>query len=70
MGRYKQAIKHLEKLSKLDSEKYSDLVLLRKGIIFRNIGMISQANDLFKKLVENYPESKYANLAQEEINNT
>ena len=70
VGRYKQAIKHLEKLSKLDSKKYSDLVLLRKGIIFRNIGMTSQANDLFKKLIENYPESKYANLAQEEINNT
>ena len=69
LGRYKQAIKHLEKLSKLDSEKYSDLVLLRQGIIFRNIGMSSRAYDIFKTLVENYPESKYATLAQEEINN-
>ena len=69
VGRYKQAIKHLEKLSELDSEKYSDLVLLRKGIIFRNIGMSSQAHDIFKTLVENYPESEYAILAQEEINN-
>ena len=69
LGRYKQAIKHLEKLSKLDSEKYSDLVLLRQGIIFRNIGMSSRAYDVFKTLVENYPESKYATLAQEEINN-
>ena len=69
VGRYKQAIKHLEKLSKLDSEKYSDLVLLRQGIIFRNIGMSSQAHGIFKMLVENYPESEYALLAQEEINN-
>ena len=69
LGRYKQAIKHLEKLSKLDSEKYSDLVLLRQGIIFRNIGMSSRAYDIFKTLVENYPGSKYATLAQEEINN-
>ena len=68
VGRYKQAIKHLEKLSKLDSEKYSDLVLLRQGIIFRNIGMNGLANDLFKTLVENYPKSKYTILAQEEIN--
>tara|TARA_B100002052_G_scaffold280281_1_gene288286 strand:+ start:375 stop:1253 length:879 start_codon:yes stop_codon:yes gene_type:complete len=67
-GRYKQSIKQLEKLSKLDSEKYSDLVLLRKGIIFRNIGMNSQAHGIFKKLVENYPQSEYAVLAQEEIN--
>ena len=68
IGRYKQAIKHLEKLSELDSEKYSDLVLLKQGIIFRNIGMSDRAYDIFKSLVENYPESEYAVLAQEEIN--
>ena len=69
VGRYKQAIKHLEKLSELDSGKYSDLVLLRQGIIFRNIGMTSRAHGVFKVLVENYPESEYVLLAQEEINN-
>ncbi len=69
VGRYKQAINHLEKLSKLDSEKYSDLVLLRQGIIFRNIGMSSRAHGIFKTLVENYPESEYVTLAQEEISN-
>ena len=68
IGRYKQAIKHLEKLSELDSEKYSDLVLLKQGIIFRNIGMSDRAYDIFKSLVKNYPESEYAVLAQEEIN--
>tara|TARA_Y100001970_G_scaffold289062_1_gene418254 strand:+ start:1133 stop:1978 length:846 start_codon:yes stop_codon:yes gene_type:complete len=68
IGRYKQAIKHLEKLSKLDSEKYSDLVLLKQGIIFRNIGMSDRAYDIFKSLVKNYPKSEYAVLAQEEIN--
>ena len=68
IGRYKQAIKHLEKLSELDSEKYSDLVLLKQGIIFRNIGMSDRAYDIFKSLVINYPESEYAVLAQEEIN--
>ena len=69
VGRYKQAINHLEKLSKLDSKKYSDLVLLRQGIIFRNIGMNSRAHGIFKTLVENYPESEYITLAQEEIGN-
>ena len=68
VGRYKQAIKHLEKLSELGSKKYSDLALLKQGIIYRNIGMSNRAHDIFKKLVKNYPESEYAVLAQEEIN--
>ena len=69
VGRYKQAIKYLEKLSELDSEKYSGLVLLRQGIIFRNIGMSDRAYGIFKTLVKSHPESEYAALAQEEINN-
>ena len=69
LGRYKQAIKHLGKLSKLDSEKYSDLVLLRQGIIFRKIGLSDRACGIFKTLVKKYPESEYATLALEEINN-
>ena len=69
VGRYKQAIKHLEKLSELDSEKYSDLALLKQGIIFRNLGMSNRAYGIFKSLVNKYPESKYAIFAQEEIKN-
>ena len=69
VGRYKQAIKHLEKLSELDSEKYSDLALLKQGIIFRNLGMSNRAYGIFKSLVKKYPESKYAIFAQEEIKN-
>ena len=69
VGRYKQAIKHLEKLSELDSEKYSDLALLKQGIIFRNLGMSNRAYGIFKSLVKKYPESKYVIFAQEEIKN-
>ena len=69
LGRYKKAIKHLGKLSKLDSGKYSDLVLLRQGIIFRKIGLNGRACGIFKTLVKKYPESEYATLALEEINN-
>ena len=69
VGRYKQAIKHLEKLSELDSGKYSDLALLKQGIIFRNLGMSNRAYGIFKSLVKKYPESKYAIFAQEEIKN-
>ena len=69
VGRYKQAIKHLEKLSELDSGKYSDLALLKQGIIFRNIGMSDRAYGIFKSLVKKYPHSEYAIFAQEEIKN-
>ena len=68
IGRYKQSIKYLDKLSELDSEKYSDLVLLRQGIIFRKIGMSDRAYDILKSLVKKYPESEYVVLATEEIN--
>ena len=67
VGRYKQAIKYLQKLSELNSSEYSDLVLLKQGIIFRNMGMKERAYDFFNALVKQHPESEYVDLAQEEI---
>ena len=69
IGRYKQALKSLTQLSKLGLDKYSDLVLIKQGIIYRNIGMNREAQELFITLVNIYPDSKYASLAKEEINN-
>ena len=69
IGRYKQALKSLNQLSKLGLDKYSDLVLIKQGIIYRNIGMNSEAQELFITLVNIYPDSQYASLAKEEINN-
>ena len=69
IGRYKQALKALNQLSKLGLDKYSDLVLIKKGMIYRTIGMNSEAQDFFKTLVNIYPDSRYASLAKEEINN-
>jgi len=69
IGRYKQALKALNQLSKLGLDKYSDLVLIKRGMIYRTIGMNSEAQDFFKTLVNIYPDSRYASLAKEEINN-
>ena len=69
IGRYKQALKSLIQLSKLGLDKYSDLVLIKQGIIYRNIGMNREAQELFITLVNIYPDSQYASLAKEEINN-
>lgn len=69
IGRYKQALKSLNQLSKLGLDKYSDLVLIKQGIIYRNIGMNREAQELFITLVNIYPDSKYTSLAKEEINN-
>jgi len=69
IGRYKQALIHLNKLSELGVAKYSDLVLIKRGMIYRNIGMNNKAQEMFKSLVSIYPDSKYVSLAQAEINN-
>ena len=69
VGRYKQALIHLNKLSELGIAKYSDLVLIKQGMIYRNIGMNNKAQEMFKSLVSIYPDSEYVNLAQAEINN-
>ena len=69
VGRYKQALKALNQLSKLGLDKYSDLVLIKRGMIYRTIGMNNEAQELFKTLVNIYPDSRYASLAKEEINN-
>ena len=69
IGRYKQALIHLNKLSELGIAKYSDLVLIKQGMIYRNIGMNNKAQEMFKSLVSIYPDSEYIGLAQEEINN-
>ena len=69
VGRYKQALIHLDKLSELGIAKYSDLVLIKQGIIYRNIGMNNKAQEMFKSLVSIYPNSEYVNLAQAEMNN-
>ena len=69
VGRYKQALNHLERLSLSSDDEYSDLILFKKGIIYRNIGMMIQAQDAFKTLVELFPSSEYKIFAEEEIQN-
>ncbi len=69
VGRYKQALIHLNKLSEIGIAKYSDLVLIKQGMIYRNIGMNNKAQEMFKSLVSIYPNSEYVGLAQTEINN-
>jgi len=69
IGRYKQALICLNKLSELDIDKYSDLVLIKQGIIYRNIGMKDEAQEVFQAILNVFPSSKYISLAKEEIKN-
>ena len=69
IGRYKQALNCLDKLSELDVDKYSDLVLIKQGIIYRDIGMKDEAKELFQTILNTFPSSKYTSLAKEEIKN-
>ena len=69
IGRYKQALNHLDRLSLTNNDEYSDLILFKKGIIFRNIGMVMQAQKAFQELVELFPDSEFKIFAEEEIQN-
>ena len=69
IGRYKQALNHLDKLSLVNDDEYSDLILFKKGIIYRNIGMVIQAQKAFQSLVELFPKSEFKTFAEEEIRN-
>ena len=69
IGRYKQALNHLDRLLLANDDEYSDLVLFKKGIIYRNIGMVMQAQKAFQELVELFPNSEFKIFAEEEIQN-
>ena len=69
IGRYKQALNSLNKLFDLKIDKYSDLVLIKKAIIYRNIGMDNEAQEIFQIILSDYPDSKYIGLAEDEIKN-
>ena len=69
IGRYKQALLCLEKLTSFNDPLYSELVLFKKGIIYRDIGMRDKAQKVFQTLVNFYPDSEYKALAEQEIHN-
>ena len=48
---------------------YSELILFKKGIIYRDIGMIDKAQRVFQTLVDFYPESEYKIFAEQEMQN-
>ena len=69
IGRYKQALICLEKLKSFNDPLYSELVLFKKGIIYRDIGMRDKAQKVFQTLVNFYPDSEYKLFAEQEIHN-
>tara|TARA_Y100001970_G_scaffold208916_1_gene254698 strand:- start:1546 stop:2427 length:882 start_codon:yes stop_codon:yes gene_type:complete len=69
IGRYKQALNCLNQLAEFGHGKYSELVLVKQGMIYRDIGMKIEAKKLFQNILNDFPNSKYTSLAQEEIKN-
>ena len=69
IGRYKQALLCLDKLTSFNDPAYSELILFKKGIIYRDIGMRYKAQKVFQTLVNFYPHSKYKVFAEQEIQN-
>ena len=69
VGRYKQALICLESLSSFNDDNYSELILFKKGIIYRDIGMIDKAQRVFQTLVDFYPKGEYKIFAEQEMQN-
>jgi tetratricopeptide (TPR) repeat protein len=69
IGRYKQALTSLEKLALFNDSTYSELILFKKGIIYRDIGMRNKAEKVFQVLVDFYPNSAFKVFAEQEIQN-
>ena len=69
IGRYKQALLCLEKLTSFNDPNYSELILFKKGVIYRDIGMRDKAQKVFQTLVNFYPDSEYKAFAEQEIHN-
>ena len=69
VGRYRRALRCLETLSSFNDDNYSELILFKKGIIYRDIGMRDKAQRVFQTLVDFYPESEFKIFAQQEIQN-
>ena len=69
IGRYKQALLCLEELTSFNDPLYSELVLFKKGIIYRDIGMRDKAQKVFQTLVNFYPDSEYKVFAEQEMHN-
>ena len=65
IGRYKQALKNLNRLKDLNNNGYMDLILAKKGSIYKKIGFDSKANMCFSTLLSEYPQSKYFLFAEE-----
>jgi tetratricopeptide (TPR) repeat protein len=69
VGLYKRALSCLESLSSFNDDNYSELILFKKGIIYRDIGMSDKAQRVFQTLVDFYPESEFKIFAEQEIQN-
>ena len=66
---YDKALMMLERLSISGSKEQMDDMLVKKAFIYREKGSQNQAKEVFAQLVDLFPESEYAPLAQIKIKN-
>ena len=66
---YDKALMMLERLSISGNKEKMDDMLVKKAFIYREQGSQNRAKEVFTQLVDLFPESEYAPLAQLEIKN-
>lgn len=67
MHEYEQALSSLDKLLKYKQSDMVDDALIKKGLLYKELGDMNLAVNTFKKVVVGHPESEYSLLAELEI---
>jgi TolA-binding protein len=69
LGKYKKALAYYKKSISLYSKKtsFTERLLYHTGISFLKLKQIKNARLTFEKLIHDFPNSKYAKLAQKEL---
>jgi len=68
LGQLEQAMETLDQLLALENGARKDDALIKRGLLLRKQGLEEQALITFGRLIQNFPESEYARLAQLELN--
>lgn len=67
MHHYEDALIALDKLLKYSKSEMADDALVKKGILYKELGNMDLAVNTFKKIVVGHPDSEYTRLAALEI---
>jgi tetratricopeptide (TPR) repeat protein len=64
---YEKAISYFEEISENDDPVIKDVALFNQGRLYEALGDVSKSNDAFNRLVSDYTDSIYFEIAKEKV---